>query len=75
MDSYETPIESLAKRIGDWYRAGDIGGCDVKNCTHEATKFAETRKGRAVDTWYFCSEHFREYLHLADEIREKERKQ
>lgn len=74
-----TNIEKIAKHIGDWYRAGDIGGCDVGGCVEEATKFAEIRKeeetgkDRAVDTWYFCGPHFAEYLRLADEIRQEKR--
>jgi len=67
-------IEEIANE-GDWTQAGDIGGCDVANCVRTAEKFAEIRNPPAVDTWYFCPEHFTEYLRMADALRERSRKE
>jgi len=69
-------VEEIAKS-GDWKIAGDIGDCDVGHCLKTPSSYAEIRKQKGhitvVDTWFFCGEHFAEYLRACDELREKAR--
>lgn len=69
-------VEEIAN-LGDWRKAGDVDWCDVGRCPLNAENYAEVvyRDSEATETWYFCKEHFAEYLRIRNNIREKERKQ
>jgi hypothetical protein len=65
-------VEEIAER-GDWCKTGNIVDCNVSRCRTAASNYAVVRTKDADDTWFFCDEHFMEYLRKRDELREKER--